>query len=397
MTNLTRLRLDSDFTFPALPTADGSGQTVHPSVRYFPEGWNGYKYWMAVSGYKNGIATYENTHIFVSNDLTTWSAPPSFTNPLDVAVLGDYESDPYLLYKSGVLYVYYRDGSTLLRRSTTDGSTWTPRELCTSNEVVVSPSVLYMNGRWYMWAGQQDQGGGLYVYESDDGIHWGSGRKCRTNVRLNLTIWHCEVWRDGGLYHVLASAGTSGYNTLQTTQLYYGTSLDGDNWILDEMPCVPKDICPELAWRIYKSCPVPHGDRLLLFVSGGDKAGGTQLTGMAWTTLSALPVPAYPMIDEKWISDYSTISPGEMRNYGWFKPSPYRRLRGVVKLEHAGELVIRQGVDASNAYSTVETISLSAAEQRLVDIELILPWVNVSLRNSTSNSGYVRHFMSLYI
>lgn len=391
----SRLRIVSELQFPWLPTADGSGQTVHPSVVYFPEKWNGYAYWMAVSGYKNGIAAYENTHIFVSNDLLEWTAPPNFTNPIDTAVIGDFQSDPNLLFKDGVLYLYYRDGNTLLRRMTTDGSNWAPREFCTSDETVVSPSVHYFSGQWHMWAGKQDEGGGLYRYQSNDGVHWGDGRRCRTSTRPNLTIWHCDVWRDGALYHTVASAGTGGYSTLNTTQLYYGSSIDGENWYIDELPCVPKGIDQRLVWRIYKSCVVPHGGKQLLLVSGGDKPGGTQLSAACWTEMSAFPKPDFPPIDERWIDDYGTMDAGERKDYGWFKPSPYQRLRGIVKLEHGGTLVVRQGADPAPGYTSVQTVELDAAKETEIDIALSFPWVNVSLQHAGSIAGYVRNFISL--
>jgi len=34
-------------TLFTIPTYDGSGTVVHPSVYFNPDGWSGYKYWMA--------------------------------------------------------------------------------------------------------------------------------------------------------------------------------------------------------------------------------------------------------------------------------------------------------------------------------------------------------------
>jgi hypothetical protein len=393
--NLTRLQVVSDFIFPVLPTADGSGHTVHPSVIYFPEKWNGYQYWMAVSGYKNGMSLFENTHIFVSNDLTTWIPPTGFTNPLDTAIIGEFQSDPNLFYKDGVLHVYYRDGGTLLRRTTRDGVNWTPREHCTTDETIVSPSVHYFSGTWYMWAGKPDRGGGLYIYESDNGIDWGEGISCRYNTRTNMVLWHCDVWKDGGLYHIIASAAINGLNTLHSTQLFYGSSIDGYNWFMDELACVPKGAAPEFAWRVYKACVVRHGNKQLLFASGGDRLNGTQLTGYAWTQLSTVPMPQFPLIDENWINDYSNINGGELRSYGWFKPNPYKRLRGVLKLEHGGKLIIRQGGYPSNAYNVLTTLEVQAAVETQVDVQLDLPWAHIMIQNSSTATGYLRSFLHL--
>ncbi len=64
-----------------LPTAYDTIENTHPSVISFPEKWNGYKYWMGITAYPKGDATYENPHVFKSNDLIEWI--PDESNPLD--------------------------------------------------------------------------------------------------------------------------------------------------------------------------------------------------------------------------------------------------------------------------------------------------------------------------
>ena len=65
-----------------IPTYDGSGQGVHPDVYYNANGWNGYRYWMAVTPYPGGNAAYENPSIVVSNDNVNWIVPPGLSNPI---------------------------------------------------------------------------------------------------------------------------------------------------------------------------------------------------------------------------------------------------------------------------------------------------------------------------
>ena len=45
--------LDNADTYQITPTYDRSDQTVHPDIVYMPDGWNGYKYWMAMTPYAN--------------------------------------------------------------------------------------------------------------------------------------------------------------------------------------------------------------------------------------------------------------------------------------------------------------------------------------------------------
>ena len=61
----------------------GHLQNTHPSIKWFENGWNGYKYWMAVTPYPNGSAFYENPCIIASNDLVSWVEPTPGVNPLD--------------------------------------------------------------------------------------------------------------------------------------------------------------------------------------------------------------------------------------------------------------------------------------------------------------------------
>ncbi|MBO9605718.1 MAG: hypothetical protein J7639_07195, partial [Paenibacillaceae bacterium] len=59
-----------------IPTYDGSGQTVHPCVLFFPEGWKGHRYWMAFTPYPDGNDQFENPSLVVSGDGVRWFVPP---------------------------------------------------------------------------------------------------------------------------------------------------------------------------------------------------------------------------------------------------------------------------------------------------------------------------------
>ena len=42
------VKLQNKYQLVVIPTYDGSYQLTHPKVLYFPQGWNGYQYWMSM-------------------------------------------------------------------------------------------------------------------------------------------------------------------------------------------------------------------------------------------------------------------------------------------------------------------------------------------------------------
>src|SRR5690625_2444810 len=123
-----------------IPTYEGSGQTVHPDALYFPNRWNGYRYWMVHTPYPNTDDKYENPSIAVSNDGITWVDVPGLTNPIDQPTEEELSQNVHL--SDGVIFIVgntmecwyrYRNKTTneekFLRRTTTDGINWTPKEV----------------------------------------------------------------------------------------------------------------------------------------------------------------------------------------------------------------------------------------------------------------------------
>ena len=49
--------------FQEIPTYDGSRQATHPDIAYFPDGWHGYKYWMAMTPYTYDSAEIGRAHV----------------------------------------------------------------------------------------------------------------------------------------------------------------------------------------------------------------------------------------------------------------------------------------------------------------------------------------------
>ena len=113
-----RIENINDFSLGALTpttweTPDGTGVVVHPSARYFPNGFNGHHWWAAITPYFNANNQVEDPCILVSEDGTNWVSPEGVDNPLWPAQPGGYNSDTHLTQgPDGKLYLFFRDFST---------------------------------------------------------------------------------------------------------------------------------------------------------------------------------------------------------------------------------------------------------------------------------------------
>lgn len=78
-----------DFNNAFLKNISGTGHSYcHPDVEYFPDGFNGYRFWMAFTPYFGLVGTdqlakrYENPTIVVSNDGLNWISPVGIKSPI---------------------------------------------------------------------------------------------------------------------------------------------------------------------------------------------------------------------------------------------------------------------------------------------------------------------------
>ncbi|MFZ4261737.1 hypothetical protein ACFRAE_06825 [Sphingobacterium sp. HJSM2_6] len=172
----------------------------HPDVLYFPEGFQGYEYWMVFTPYFGKVGQdyfskrYENPSIVVSHDGLTWDNPPALRNPIQACPsvkesfremkgesIQGFWSDVDWIFRNDELELYYR-GSCILqqalmkrgakslnnrkklsqknairnivRQTSTDGVNWTALEVAfTSNfpstpkdNHLISPSFIEVNG-----------------------------------------------------------------------------------------------------------------------------------------------------------------------------------------------------------------------------------------------------------
>lgn len=152
VTTLTKAQVTVD-------TYDGSDQTVHPSVVAIPAGWNGYKYWMAITPYPDGDADFENPSIYCSNDGSTWATPVGLTNPVVAALVSPlYNADPHLYYENNKLYLAWVTSESpysVYLIESTDGVVWSAKTTIATigaGETTISvPSILKVGSYYYLY------------------------------------------------------------------------------------------------------------------------------------------------------------------------------------------------------------------------------------------------------
>ena len=239
-------RAENALTPQVTPTADGSGQTVHPSVVYIPEGWNGYRYWMAVTGYKNGDNAYENPHILACNDGQTWEAPPGLTNPIYPKPVGGYNSDTEMVIVNDTAYCYFRRtvgvvSDDIMLTTSTDGVTWTPATAVIVGTVgvtvYISPTVIYdhATATWIMWAVESAANPNVVTRLTAPAASgpWTGATACTGFERiaaLGRVVWHIHVHPYGEeLVMFFADAAGDG----QAGRIRRAVSTDGLAWTMD--------------------------------------------------------------------------------------------------------------------------------------------------------------------
>jgi len=153
---------------PTHVSPDG-GETTHPSVVHAPGGWGGYEYWMAHTPYPGGDNEYEDPNICASHDGITWVVPAGLVNPIDDqpgTPTGPLNSDVDLRLVNGTMFLFWRyydptggsPGSEerLYYSTSANGVDWAAKQLIYSSDAtvrrLVSPSFLFENGLWGMWA-----------------------------------------------------------------------------------------------------------------------------------------------------------------------------------------------------------------------------------------------------
>ena len=295
----TAVNADSALT---TPTYDGSGEAIHPSVVYVKEGWNGYKYWMAMTPYPLYDEDKEDPSILVSNDRTTWVVPPTLTNPIvTTSTAPTYHADANLILGyDNKLYCYYRKvpggtvtNSDIMETNSSDGVTWsTPTTVITTTSFnLVSPCVIKENGTYYMYLVDATTMSTRTLEKisstsPDSGWSFASPTTCTINNEPSgKKIWHFEIRKYHEEYHMFIAVS----NTADTlgNELYFATSQDGEEFDVGDNPLIEPGVSGNWDdYMPYKGSGVLLNDYTYAFwYSGFDGAPSTGSSGTGYTEI----------------------------------------------------------------------------------------------------------------
>lgn len=257
-----------------LPTYDGSGQVVHPSVIKLSSPKNGHTWWMAMTPYPNAQERYENPSVLCSTDGQTWRVPPGMSNPIDnqTGNPAPHNSDAHICVgPSGELVVSWRmvdrpsgNRNRFFWRTSSDGINWSPkREILNTTTQLLSQSLRWTGVRWEMYVIDATQDYTLQrLWTTDRNPSTGTGwnrEKCEIDTQLPATrrLWHQDTVYAGGSYWCLLNdrgVGSEWVGSQNTGELYLAKSKDGLRWNMATRPPVEPD--PNGLSR-YKGCVFP--------------------------------------------------------------------------------------------------------------------------------------------
>ena len=218
-----------------------NAQALHPSVLYFSNCWNGWKFWMSYCSYPDN---YENPCIAVSNKPNSeWTTPYGLLNPLDFPFENGTLSDPELVYNPSTdeLWLYYRYTSPIsareriYRKISKNGVDWSDRVVTSLQQSdkawqFISPTVLLKGSLCYLWCVDRraaPEPFKLFRYQSVDGLQWVEKTECSfdKNFPYPLTIWHPDI---------IYIDKTQEYY-YKSQRMYFAKSLDGLHWRIDSL------------------------------------------------------------------------------------------------------------------------------------------------------------------
>jgi len=264
---------------------------IHADVQFFAAGWNGYRYWMAITPYHNGENQYENPSIYCSHDGQTWVTPPGATNPVvPYPGLGasDYNADPDLVDGlDGRLYLFFKrelpTDTTIRVMYTEDGATWsTPQTIITTPFASgnLSPGVTFDGTTWRMYFVQLDTKAIRVRTATSPFGPWSDPVSVTIEAPPGAGwYWHLDAQIVAGRTVLLVQVAGAGVQS----GLYFAWSDDGATFIRQQAPVLAPDNVTRAggmwAQQVYRS-------GFAFIDSGTDTRIGIwytgQLTATAW-------------------------------------------------------------------------------------------------------------------
>lgn len=306
-----KFRDDSAYKNPLfIPAFDGLPSVTHPSVVFAPEGWNGYRYWMAYTPWPDG--SREFPCIVASQNGVDWEVPAGLVNPL--ITVGTVVAQPsggasnfgfapdthLVMMPDGTLAVFFLmawatgegGDAAMFRMTSSNGVSWgsLTRVIPTiangrnAAHGVGSPAIYQVaDGTWEMLGMTESDGpiNKISRWTSPDTTTW----TFQSQINLPTGVmepWHLDALFVSGKWHLLVNAvggrlyyfySTDGLNYLGDADHYVSELVSGDDWD---------------AGRNYRSCMVPrHGNPIAfdVWVSGlpSSPLDGVQPGGKPWS------------------------------------------------------------------------------------------------------------------
>ena len=257
-------------------------QATHPSVLYFQDKWNGYKFWMGYTPYESENESIENPCIVASNDGVNWEVPLGLTNPLDLTnnVNTYHNSDTHLVFVNGQLECWYRrrtrgelgNSEIILRCVSVDGVKWTLGEEVIkfegSYDKKLSPVVLYED-KYKVW----------FCNFSDNKIEYYEGENALNLVKIRdiempscdgLKVWHMDIKHTCNGYEMYFCAG----RTYQCYSMYCANSLDNINYGIATK--IMESSTEGFDRMLYRPCIIDVGFDRFMYYGGVNKSDGNK-------------------------------------------------------------------------------------------------------------------------
>ncbi len=326
-------RVDGALQPLPLDTYEHSGQVVHPDIVATP--FHGSPFWLAITPYPGGDATFENPSVFQSADGLDWRIPPAAANPVVLPREG-YLSDPDVVYdpEDRQLRLYYRqvrDGQNLvLLARSADGVRWSaPTQLLAApSHAIVSPAVVRASpgAAWTMWAVNSGPAGctarqtTVDRRTSTDGIAWGAATPTDL-AQSGQVVWHLDVQWVAARKEYWAVYNTYPVGrTCVTTALYLARSADGVHWTPAPSPVLSRGASDAFRDVVYRSTfsVDPAGVSVTFWFSGARFDGGTyqwRAATESWRVsdlLAATAAERAPLADEAGPLDLPPPEPADM-------------------------------------------------------------------------------------
>ena len=236
-------------TYLDIPTPDGTGSTVHPTVVDFGSGhkWHGWRFWMVHTPFHNANDDLENPCVAVSNNGWQWVEPAGVSNPIYPEPPSNrFNSDVDLEYdpRSDELVLIYReqqgDGShdTFYARSH-DGVTWPARATrldwtrpgTGDYDQLLSPSIIRRaEDDWWLFAIRKGPSTLVRYQASGPEGPWGAMTTC---TGFASSPWHLDVLWDGTRFLAIVDCLLGANDGLKL-----GTSVDGHAWVFNNAPVI---------------------------------------------------------------------------------------------------------------------------------------------------------------